>query len=279
MFENFSEIERSVTKGSVNIFCSRSSCLDCSFILSESDPSLPIKKFSVCNGAFQQVVIPLSPDEPKICRLSFTILKRNIDEEVVVILYSCNGWLAFRLSDYIKSNLLPSSQEKYCDLAICNLSSGIMLPILTLTCNPPGIFSGIGEIRKLVSFVNNSKFAVSKFFGFDEEQMDNHAQEYTLTLREAEESLKNYEIHGDLEYLLASIRCDSSGAISLALIERNFPIWQELVKQTEYLVVDESFEDDEEFDPDQTLSDEDDFGKNEFAVLSDNSPRPNAILN
>jgi hypothetical protein len=263
--EWFSEFEDKVDHGSINIFCSKSSNLDCSFILSESEPPRPIKSFNVCNGSFQQVMIPLSVEKPILCRLFFEIIKPQIDEEVLVVLYSCNNWLAFRLSDYIKSTYKFGSDEKFCDLALCNLSTGVMLPMLSLTKNRPEVGTGISEIRKLVSFVQNSKFAVSKFFGFDEEQMEDTAQEYTLSAMEAKESLNNYEITGDLDYLLSSVRCNSSGRVSLALIERMFQIWKELVKQTENFELDESFHDDEEFDEMEETNDEaSEFGKEEF---------------
>lgn len=145
--------------------------------------------------------------------------------------------------------------------------------MLSLTKNRPDVGTGISEIRKLVSFVQNSRFAVSKFFGFDEEQMENTAQEYTLSASEAKESLNNYEITGDLDYLLNSVRCNSSGRVSLALIERMFQIWQELVRQTEYMQIEESFHDEEEFDELEETNDEaSEFGKEEFeddSVYSD----------
>jgi hypothetical protein len=210
-------------------------------------------------------MIPLSVDKPVLCRLFFEIIKPHIDEEVVVVLYSCNNWLAFRLSDYIKSTYNPSSNERFCDLALCNLSTGVMLPMLALTSTRPEIGTGISEIRKLVFFVNNSKFGVSKFFGFDEEQVEDKAKEYTLNAKEAKESLKNYEINGDLDYLLNSVRSNTCGSVSLALIERIFQIWEELVKQTENFKLDESFEEDEEFDELEETNDEDSaFGKDDF---------------
>ena len=269
-FEWFSEFESRVENGAINIFCSKSSSLDCSFILSETEPPRPIKSFNVCDGAFQQVLIPLSVDQPILCRLFFEIIKPQLDEEVLVVLYSCNNWLAFRLSDYIRSTSSFEKQDKFCDLALCNLSTGVMLPMLALTQNRPEVGTGIPEIRKLVSFVNNSKFGVSKFFGFDKEQVADTAREYILNTNEARDSLNSYEITGDLDYLLNSVRCDNSGGISLALIERMFHIWKELVKQTENFDFDDSFIEEEEFDEleDENefdeMEDENEFEKDEF---------------
>ena len=262
--EWFSEFEKRVDHGAINIFCSKSTCLDCSFILSETEPPRPIKSFNVCDGAFQQVMIPLSIDKPILCRLFFEIIKPQVDEEVVVVLYSCNNWLAFRLSDYIRSTCAFSDNERFCDLALCNLSTGVMLPMLALTRNRPEVGTGISEIRKLVLFVNNSKFGVSKFFGFDEEQVEDKAKEYTLSLAEAKESLNNYEITGDLDYLLNSVRCNRSGDISLALIERIYQIWQELVKQTESFDLEESFEEEEFDDLEDSVEQDSAFAKNDF---------------
>lgn len=54
--------------------------------------------------------------------------------------------------------------------------------------------TGLFEIIHLVSFVSNSKFEVSKFFGFEFEEEIDHKKDYTISKNTALENLKNYEI-------------------------------------------------------------------------------------
>jgi len=68
--------------------------------------------------------------------------------------------------------------------------------------------TGLFEINHLVSFVTNSKFSVSKFFGFEIEGEIDPKSDFKINKAEAIENLKNYEIQYDGNYLINSVKGD-----------------------------------------------------------------------
>ena len=88
------------------------------------------------------------------------------------------------------------------------------MPTLAMLPFRPQVSTGLPEIRRLVSFIQNSKFGAAQFFGFDPEHVEQKDQEYLLSASEARTSMNSYEIGGDLSFLLGSLRRDKKKNIS-----------------------------------------------------------------
>lgn len=250
----FSECESKLDRGAINIFCSKSDWLECSFMLSDENPAINIQSFHLLGGALQQVTIPLTPESPMLCRIFFEVLKPT-DKDVSVLLFSCGRWIAIRLAQYVRNCRSNTDPEAYCDLALCNLSTGTIMPTIAMLPFRPQVSTGLPEIRRLVSFIQNSKFGAAQFFGFDQEHVEQKDQEYLLSAEEAKTSINSYEISGDLSFLLGSLRRDKKKNISLTLLQRAVPLWQQIAKETADFDFEQSFEEDEDFDQMDSFSD------------------------
>ena len=256
LLDIFSECESKLDRGAINIFCSKSDWLECSFMLSDENPSINIQSFHLLGGSLQQVTIPLTPEQPMLCRIFFEV-QSPTDTDVSVLLFSCGRWIAIRLAQYVRNCRAKTSPEGYCDLALCNLSTGTIMPTLAMLPFRPQVSTGLPEIRRLVSFIQNSKFGAAQFFGFDPEHVEQKEQEYLLSALEARTSMNSYEIGGDLSFLLGSLRRDVKKNISLTLLQRAVPLWKQIAKETADFDFEQSFEEEEDFDQMDSFSDQD----------------------
>jgi hypothetical protein len=74
----------------------------------------------------------------------------------------------------------------------------------------------------LVNFVTNSKFDISRFFGFDRDGNDVNSGEYMIDKEEAMHSVWNYEIAIDSEFLFNQVRFKKTNSISLWCLEETY---------------------------------------------------------
>jgi hypothetical protein len=80
----------------------------------------------------------------------------------------------------------------------------------------------------LVKFVTNSKFDISRFFGFENDEQEVHKGDYMIDKQEAINSVKNYEIAIESDYLFNQVRFKKTNTISLKSLEDAFPIWSRM---------------------------------------------------
>jgi hypothetical protein len=74
--------------------------------------------------------------------------------------------------------------------------------------------------------------------------------------QEAINSVKNYEIAIESDYLFNQVRFKKTNSISLRSLEEAFPIWTRMALKLESVLVEsyeEGYEDEEEFNPDQSF--------------------------
>lgn len=133
-------------------------------------------------------------------------LSPQIEEGVVVYISNGDKVYKIQVSDYMRN--FVQEQENFLDLCILckDEEKGTFEEFVFLVPMEQEITSitGLFEINHLVSFVSNSKFDVSKFFGFELES-DLENKNCTLSKAEAIENLKNYEIGYEGNYLINSV--------------------------------------------------------------------------
>lgn len=101
----------------------------------------------------------------------------------------------------------------------------------------PESTTGLRDLKSLVNFVQNSKFDVFRFFGFDMQTIQED-KDYTMSARLAKENLGNYELTPKDNYLLSAVRYCNEEMISLRKLEKVYPAWLELIGATEDVIVD-----------------------------------------
>ena len=119
---------------------------------------------------------------------------------------------------------------------------------------PIKCFTGILEIRSIINFVRNSKFDVSKFFGFELEELSENC-DLSLSQQEVVESLQNYEIEFSDNYVLNAVRVDKKGNVSLQKLNEMYAVWQKMVDGIRNMNFEEEGdmeEQDEEFEANET---------------------------
>lgn len=166
-------------------------------------------------------------------------------------LFVCLGKSSSRIDLTLFENTLCSPEENVLDVGFLIGSNQLeLIPTLVPMAEIPDPLYGLSEINNLVQFVRNSKFSVSKFFGFD---LDEDSREMTISLEDARESLVSYEL-GKCQFLLDCVRSDRKTSCSLRRLMEIYPKWCGLVEKSELLfelheVSDEAAE--EGFDTDE----------------------------
>jgi hypothetical protein len=175
----------------------------------------------------------------------------NSPDPAELVLVNGSRVAKVNLTDYFAQ--LCNEDETFCDVAfiVNNQQQDNFEEIVSLVplAEPIKCFTGIMEIRNIMSFVKNSKFEVSKFFGFEfEEEEDN--LNFTLSQAEVVESLKNYEIQFSDNYVLNAVRVDRKGNVSVQKLHDTYAQWQRMIDGIENMNFEEEDEDIEEQDED-----------------------------
>lgn len=238
-----------------NIFIKDNKCVELrlDFVLDDDNIEDVISESK--NGGFKHVILGFTP-KIKLVRLYLEKLKDNIDEKFDIYINNKGRTSKIEISEFLKQN--TKKDEKYCDICIlCNNNRLyddfiLLVPLKTKIQN----FTGLVELKNIISFVKNSKFDVFKFFGFDE-TVNNDNKDQAISFKEATENLNNYEIYCNDNYILNSIRYHDKELVSMRRLDKMYTIWTYLVKATGDILDNTEDEEDEPFEPDEF--DESDF--------------------
>lgn len=223
--------------------------------------------FQECFEDYEKLVLTYVK-EIKLGRI-FVQVKNEIKEDFDVYIGFGEFVSKINLSGFLKNFL--NKNENFCDLCIITndlenkmfkLNSFLVPMEKEISC-----ITGLFEIKNLVNFVKNSKFKISKFFGFEENFEDEENKEkkdYTINIKEAIDSLQNYELYCESSYILNSIRYEKSDHLSLRNLEKIYPQWESMILNCKELIEQLENADGEE---DEDFNDFDDFEQDENFVL------------
>ena len=184
------------------------------------------------------------------------ILVKKRDEKFSGDFYFCHGKNALRLGLSAVYETLAAGSEDFLDIGfiVCTNTVELFQTIVPMNEEPNPI-DGLSEMGSLIHFLKNSKFSVSKFFGFE---LDAEGQEFVVSAEAARETLANYEL-SKTDFLLNCIKTDSKGSCSLKRLMDVFPKWCALIEKTDvFIALQEQPEEETEepFDGDFEMEDE-----------------------
>jgi hypothetical protein len=203
-------------------------------------------------GSYEKLVLKYVKDI-KLGRIFVKLKTKEFVEDFDVYVDFGEEVKKIDLSGFLKKFL--KNDEAFCDLCIItndlekerfNIDTFLVPMENEISC-----ITGLFEIRNLVNFVNNSKFPVSKFFGFEENfEEDDQDKDYTINIEQSIEALKNYELYCDSSYILNSIRYEKSHLLSLKNLQQIYPRWEKIIYSCMDLVdqLENEEEDDEQFE-------------------------------
>ena len=262
IWENFEKDEKNI-----NLFIKINKCVETQmdfFLDGEEEIDQNNVIFQDCVDNYEKLILKYVK-EIKLGRI-FVQVKNQINENFDVYIGFGDFVSKIDLSGFLTKFLNP--KEKFCDLCIITndiqqskfkLDTFLVPMEKEISC-----ITGLFEIKNLVNFVKNSKFPVSKFFGFEENFEDEKTEEkdYTINIKEAIDSLQNYELYCESVYILNSIRYEKSDNLSLRNLEEIYPKWENMILNCKELIEqlenaeegdDEDFDDFDDFEDDENL--------------------------
>lgn len=257
-------LEKSVLPNSLNIFLrtSKHFKLEFEFVIDKSDSLEDHSQFyqeQLIDGLFEHHSLK-HINGFEFGRIFIEKLSPSSDVPVELVLIHGSSLTKVNLSHFFAQ--FCNENESFCDIAFItnNSSQTDFQEIINLVplAEPIKCFTGILEIKSIINFVKNSKFGVSKFFGFEIDE-DENAQSYQLDQKDVIENLRNYEIDFSNQYILNAVRTDKNGTVSLQKLQEVYLLWQKMSDGIENMDFEENeegiSEKDEEFETGDNVDD------------------------
>lgn len=250
-------LEKHVIDNCLNIFMKSNKIfkLEFEFVIEKSDSIEDQSQFyqeQVLENKFEHHCLKHIPGF-EFGRIFIERLNNKMDESVELVLIHNKFLTKINLTDFFAR--MCEENENFCDVAfiINDQLQNDFEEIVNLVplSEPIKCFTGVLEIKSIVNFVKNSKFRVSKFFGFelDESEEDKN---FTLSADDVSESLRNYELDFSNQYVLNAVRIDKNGAVSLQKLQDVYSLWTKMAEGIENMDFEDNNgeieEQDEEFE-------------------------------
>ena len=227
--------EHHCEQGGLNVFLKINNTFKLEFALHVEDKAIEdntddIYKEDVIDNKFEHYFIR-SHEIINFVRLFIQRSRITNEEEVDLYLMNSSMSRKIPLTEFCSQMCLDN--EEFVDLGLLLRNSQKnnydFLMILAPMSEPIGCHTGVSEIKSIVNFIKNSKYEVWKFFGFEiEDETEN--KDHTITVQEAIDSLKSYEIYCSSPYIVNAIRINKRGDLSLKKLNEVYNSWRKFAE-------------------------------------------------
>lgn len=227
--------EQHCEQGGLNVFLKINNIFKLEFALHVEDKAIEDKtddiyKEDVIDDKFEHYFIR-SHEIINFVRLFIQRSRPSCEEEVDLYLMNNSMSCKIPLTEFCSQMCLEN--EEFVDLGLLLRNSQKnnydFLMILAPMSEPIGCHTGVSEIKSIVSFIKNSKYEVWKFFGFEIED-EEESKDHTITVQEAIDSLKSYEIYCSSPYIVNAIRINKRGDLSLKKLNEVYSYWRKFAE-------------------------------------------------